>query len=188
MTPTQNRIKHISQLFRLIFQFLFLMIPILHILAWVNAPNPIDISGAGRLGFFISAMPKGIEIMYPLATSTRIYGLLISAIPIVLAEAMIYFLIRLFRLYQNGEIFSLNNVRYIKKTGIMLLILQLVKPICDGLLSAFLTLGNPHGHRYAKITISGTDISMLLTALLIILISWIMAEGCRLREEQQLTI
>jgi hypothetical protein len=51
-----------------------------------------------------------------------------------------------------------------------------------------MTWQNPPGHRAATLSLSSIDIATLLTAILIILISWIMAEGCRLREEQQLTI
>ena len=186
MTPIQIRIKKVSRIFRLLFQVLFVAIPLLHILAWINAPVPIDVSG--KFGFFINVIPKGTEILHPLSIQTRIYSALVSAVPMLIVELIIYFLIRLFKLYQQAQIFSLENVKYIKKTGYALLILQIIRPICDGFLTALLTWGNGHGHRYATITVSGTDLSMVLTAFIIILVSWIMAEGCRLREEQQLTI
>ncbi|HVV69114.1 MAG TPA: DUF2975 domain-containing protein [Gammaproteobacteria bacterium] len=186
MTPIQTRIKKVSRIFRWLFQILFIVIPIVHILAWINAPMPIDVSG--KFGFFINVIPKGTEILHPLSVSTRIYSGLVSAIPMLLLELIVYFLIRLFKLYEQGQIFSLQNVKYIKKTGYALLIFQIVRPLSDGFLTALLTWGNGHGHRYATITVSGTDLSMVLTAFIIILVSWIMTEGCRLREEQQLTI
>ena len=57
-------------------------------------------------------------------------------------------------------------------------------------MSAALTWGNPRGshERMAAISFSGTNVAILLTALLIILISWIMAEGHKLAEDQKYTI
>ncbi|MFT3742545.1 MAG: DUF2975 domain-containing protein [Gammaproteobacteria bacterium] len=186
MTVTQSRIKKISTIFRILFQVLFVVIPVVHIFEWINVPESIDISW--KFGFVINAIPKGTEILHPLSTATKLYGFLLSGIPIIIIECIVYFLIKLFRLYEAAEIFTLKNIKYIKKIGYSLLIVQIINPICQGFLTALLTWGNPHGHRVASITISGTDLVLLLTAFIVILISWIMAEGCRLHEEQQLTI
>jgi len=51
-----------------------------------------------------------------------------------------------------------------------------------------LTWRNPPGHRFASITLIQTNIGVILVALMVILISWIMLEGCKIREEQQLTV
>jgi len=104
---------------------------------------------------------------------------------------VLYFLIKLFRQYEKGEIFLIENVRYIRNIGYTLLIGQLLNPIYDGLISADLTWGNHYvqkGMRIASVTFDNTNITVLLTSLFIILISWIMAEGYQLRAEQQLTI
>ena len=66
----------------------------------------------------------------------------------------------------------------------------IINPIYEGLISMLLTWDNPahQGLRIAKIGFDQTNLGILFTALLVILISWIMAEGYQLREEQQLTI
>ncbi len=69
-----------------------------------------------------------------------------------------------------------------------MLISQLIEPFYQFVMGIVLTMHNPPHHRFAAITLDQTNIGILLTAFLIILISWIMAEGCNLREEQQLTI
>lgn len=186
MNSTQIRIKKVSTVFCLLFQLLFMAIPLVHIFSWIYAPTALDVSG--KFGFFVSVVPKGIEILHSLTTSTKLYGFLVSSIPVIAIECILYFLIRLFKLYSHAEIFSLQNVKYIKKIGYALFIVQITRIICNGFLSMILTWNNPHGHRVATLTISATDITMILTAFVITLISWIMAEGCRLREEQQLTI
>ena len=184
MTSTQAKIKKVSSIFRWLFLVLLIAVPLVHILSWLNAPVPIDLSG----GFFISVVPQGVKILYPLSFSTKLVGFLIGAIPVVLIEFILYFLIKLFKLYEQAEIFSIQNVNYIKKIGNTLLITQIVTIICNGFLSVVLTLNNPHGLRTLVLTISGMHISLILTAFIIILIAWIMAEGCQLRDEQQLTI
>ena len=187
MTSTQEKIKKVSLIFRWLFTALLIMVPLVHILSWFNAPLPTDISG--KLGLFIMfPIPKSLQILHALSLSTKIYGFLITAIPILVIEFILYFLIRLFKLYEHAEIFSVQNVRYIKKIGYALLINQIVTIICDGFLSVILTWNNPPGLRILRLTLSGMNAGMILTAFIIILISWIMAEGCRLREEQQLTI
>ena len=101
---------------------------------------------------------------------------------------ILYSLIKLFKLYEKAEIYSINSVRYIRNIGYALIITQLVNPIYEGLMGVALTWHNPTGHRFASISLDQTNIGIVLVALLVILISWIMAEGCKLREEQQLTI
>jgi hypothetical protein len=188
MIPTQTKIKRVSSFFRWLFLVLLIAVPIVHIISWISAPVPIDVSG--KFGFLVSPVPKTVEVLHTLSLTTKIYGFLVTAIPVAVIEFILYFLIRLFKLYERGEIFTIDNVNYIKKTGIALLIMPLVRLISEGVVSAIVTWGNPigSGTRKSVITLTGIDLSLLLTAFVIILISWIMAEGCRLREEQQLTV
>lgn len=187
----QSNIKKVSCFFRILFQIVFVALPLMHIIAWINAPAPISLFGSllgANSEFVIRIIPEGVKILHTLSSSTKFFGFLVSAIPLIVVEFIFYYLIKLFRLYEKSEIFSQKNVGYIKKTGYALLIAQLAKPICEGFLSAILTWQNPHGYRYAEVSLGGLNLAMVLVAFLIILISWIMAEGCRLREEQQLTI
>jgi hypothetical protein len=101
---------------------------------------------------------------------------------------ILYSLIKLFGLYSKGEIFSVNSVKHIRNIGYALLITQIVNPLYEGLMGLALTWHNPHGHRFASVTLNQTNLGIIFVALIVILVSWIMAEGCKLREEQQLTI
>jgi hypothetical protein len=100
----------------------------------------------------------------------------------------VYSLIKLFRLYERGEIFSINNVNYIRNIGYALLATEFFEPIFQFLMGVVLTMHNPPGQLFFSITLGATNLGIILMSLFIILISWIMAEGCKLREEQQLTI
>ncbi len=180
-----GKIQQVSYYFRFLFQLVFLALPILLGLFWINAPIPL---GFPKAGFTASFIPDGIEILHVLSPFTKFSGFLICLIPLFFTELVLYFLVKLFNLYEKAEIFSIKNVTYIKKIGYALLLGQLVNPLFDALMTFNLTWGNPHGHRMIGITIDGTNIGIILGALMTILISWIMAEGCKLREEQQLTI
>lgn len=185
MANISIKIRKTSQVFRWIFIVFLMLLPLAHIASWIH-PNGTDVSG--EFAFVMNALPKGISIMHPLDFSTKFYGMLVGAIPLILIECILYFLIKLFQLYEKGVIFSSQNVKYFKKIGYSLLAYQLIDIVCNGLLSMILTMGNPPGFRTLTVNFSGTNLTVLLTAFMIILISWIITEGCRLDEEQSLTI
>lgn len=180
-----NKIKQVSLFFRILFQLIFIALPLIHLIAWIKAPVPISFFN----GFIVIDMiPHLVPILHPLSSFTKILGFAICMIPTGIELLVLYYLIRLFKQYEEGEIFSSTNVNYIRSAGYSLLIGQMINPLYDGLISTVLSWNNPHGHRMAVFTVDGTNVGIILTALLVILISWIMAEAYKLREEQQLTI
>lgn len=183
-----QNIQRVSFWFRALFQILFIVMPLLLLLFWLNAPTPIPRS-PNFAGLAINFIPQGIEVLGPLSIASKSLGFLICLLPVGVMELILYFLIKLFRLYEKGNIFTLANVKAIKNIAWILLLGEIIiNPIFQALISLALTIHNPPGYRYIKIGIDGTNIGLVLTALLIILISWIMAEGVRLHEEQQYTI
>lgn len=182
-----NKIKRVSLFFRVIFQMILVALPVLLIVGWVYAPAELVLLH----GFIkLNVIPVSYQnsILHPLSASEKSLGALLSVIPLLVQMYVVYALIKLFRLYERGEIFSLRNVRYLRNIGYALLVGQLIEPFYQFFMGLVLTLHNPPHHRYAAITLDHANIGILLAALLVILISWIMAEGCKLREEQQLTI
>lgn len=182
-----NKIQRTSLFFRVLFQITFLLLPLLTIITWVYAPAPLTLLGNKII---MNAFPQGYPIMQPFSMNTKLWGFTISLIPLMANLFVLYFLIKLFRLYEQGEIFTMNNVRYIRNTGYALLIGQLINPVYQALLSMALTWHNPphRGLRVISVSLDGTNIGIVLMSLLIVLISWIMAEGYKLKEEQQLTV
>lgn len=179
-----KKIERVSLIFRVIFQIAFVLQPILLILFWLNFPSNIFTNiQTGTIN--INFIPHNVVILYTMTWSIRLLGFFISLIPLIPIELIFYFLIKLFRLYEKSEIFSMKNVKYIKYIGYTMLLAQIINPFYQGIISGVLTWHNPHGHRYATITFSGTNIAIIFTAILIILISWIMAEGVKLNEEQK---
>ncbi len=194
-----NKIKNVSLFFRLVFQIIFIVLPVLLIISWVYAPdelvllvgfiklNAIPATYSGMHTYTAQGLPEK-AILHTLSVGEKSLGCLVSAIPMMVKMFLLYCLIKLFKLYENGDIFSINHVRYIRNIGYALLISQLIEPFYQFVMGFVLTMHNPPHHHFAAITLDQTNVGILLTAFLVILISWIMAEGCNLREEQQLTI
>jgi hypothetical protein len=182
-----HKIKKVSLLFRLLFQAVFIIFPIILVLYWLQAPTP--------LGFFLDIQISFInnpfsawKVMHELSSAEKLIGFLLSWLSMGVVEVVLYFLIKLFRLYENAEIFTMQNVRYIKNIAYVLLVGQVLSPIQEGLMSAALTWHNPHGYKVAAFSFSGGNMGVILMAFFLLLISWIMTEGYRLKEEQALTV
>lgn len=176
-----NKIKYVSLFFRLFFQVSFVCLIAAQILGWIYAPMQ---------GGFFNVIPKSYQplIMNHFTLNTRIAGFFVSCIPLLVKLIVLYSLIKLFSLYERFEFFSTQNVMHIRNTGYALLLLEVIKPVSDFVLGFVLTSANPPGFRIAMVTMDDANIGMILTAMLIILASWIMSEGHKLQEEQQLII
>lgn len=188
-----NRIQRVSWFFRVLFQVVLVALPILFIFSWATSPESVVMMGGViNMSFvprsYIATADHGTNILHTLSVTEKLMGGLVGAIPLVITLYIIYSLIKLFKLYEQGEIFATDNVRYIRNIGYAMLMTQVVNPIYEGLMGIVLTMGNPPGHRFASVTLDQTNFEIILTALMVILISWIMAEGCKLREEHQLTV
>lgn len=177
-----NKIKYVSLFFKVFFQITFFCLIVAQILGWIYATNM-------NTGFF-SVIPSYYQgkVFSPFTVDTRIAGFFVSAVPVVFELLVLYYLIRLFRLYQKAQFFTSDNVRYIRNTGYALLLQQIAKPISDFLMGFVLTSSNPPGLHFAVIQMTEKNFGIILIALMIILISWIMAEGCRLQAEQEFVI
>lgn len=185
-----NKIYRTSHCFRLLFQATFVTLPLVSALYWVNAPHPITLGGIQKIGFLINFIPSHLHtlIQHPLSVRIKFLGFILALIPMGVQMMVLYYLIKLFRLYENQFYFRMDNVILIKKIGYILLLGQAVNPIYQALFSAAMTWNNLPGKRFITISFTGNNLGILLTALLVILIAWIMAEGHKLQEEQQLTI
>jgi hypothetical protein len=78
---------------------------------------------------------------------------------------------RLFKLYEHSSFFAVGNVRYIKILGLVV--------AGNGLIQTILEFLAPQRSIY---------LNQLVFGLLIMLIAWIMDEGRKIQEEQELTV
>lgn len=194
-----NNIRRVSLFFRILFQIIFAALPVLLVIGWFYAPESmrlfmgvvkIDVIPEPYAATHVFGGSEMAEkaIQHTLSQSEKILGFAVSLIPLMIKLYVLYSLIRLFRLFEAGNIFSLQHVKYLRNMAYALLAGQVLEPFYQFVMGIVLTLHNPPGHRFAAITLDQTNVSLLLAALLMILISWIMTEGYHLREEQQLTV
>lgn len=176
-----NKIKCVSFLFKTIFQASFIGIIAIQTLGWIYAPTP---------GSVMNVIPSMYFAHLPatLTPDVRIIGFVVTLIPMLLELLVFWNLINLFKHYQRHEIFTADAVRRIRNAGYALLVYELMTPLFDFVLGFILTAKNPPGFRVAIASFSDGNIKVILMAFIIILISWVMTEGCQLQEEQQLTI
>lgn len=182
-----NKIQRISFFFKIVFQMLFVALPILLIMAWIKSAGTFEIMDRFIYLNYIPAAYMG-TILHPLSLSEKYLALGASCLPLFVQLFILFSLIKLFKLFEQAIFFSIENVRSIRNVGYALIASQVINPIYQGLMGLILTWRNPEGQRVLSITLDHTNIGVILVALMVILISWIMLEGYKLREEQQLTI
>lgn len=181
-----DRIKTVSHWFRILFQAVFIFDIAILVWFWMSGAQTPTTWGSIHATF----LPLNINVSIPATMSpfTKLLGFLVSCIPTGITLGIYYCLIKLFSLYERAEIFTAVNVSYIKKIGYLLLASALVEPLYEALLTFVLSFNAGHGHRTISASFGTTNISDIVMALMIILVSWIMAEGCKLRDEQAHTI
>lgn len=164
------------------------VIPLGWVLFWVFGPFGGHLADS-RLAIGYNPLPEGmLPVGEVLSVTTRVLGCLVGFLPLAVWELILYYLILLFKAYEQGDIFSYQTVRYLQYVGYAVVAGQVLHPFYEALLSLVLTWHHPRGERMISIGFSGTNLGLLLAALMIILIAWIMREGCRLKEEQDYTV
>lgn len=180
-----NKIQRTSRYLRWLFTALMALTPLMYLASWFLLPEVVT-KDSFFMGF--DMIPSGVIVQHPLTTMMRLLGLTISLVPLTITLLIYSNLVTLFLMYERLSYFNLENVAIIRKIGIYLLLGEIVRPIVEAATSALLTWQNGPGHRLALMSFKGSNLGLIITGVMIILISWIIAEGHRLSEEQRLTI
>lgn len=174
-----RRVQVLSRNLRIVFTAVFILIPIIQVVFWLSFNGlPKDM------------IPKDlpVAVQQNLPMSARLMALSVSFITSGVAMACIYFLIRLFGLYEKAEIFTEGSVKCLRSLGSLIIWLFAAGIVQQPLMSIALTLHNPPGQRIIRLGLSSDDITILLIGIVVVLIAWVMEEGRKLQEEQRLTV
>ncbi|WP_319542579.1 DUF2975 domain-containing protein [uncultured Pseudodesulfovibrio sp.] len=188
-----ERIQKFAKFFRAIFFIALILSPLIVGSIWLTG-GEIMVFGDEDPGLAIQMLTEdfGMDAEYmpafPLAWSIRLLGLAVDMIPTAIGMLSLWWLVRLFSCFAAGEIFTQNTVTYIRRTGWTMLIGVCVGPIHEALMTVVLTMHNSPGNRLVSITLDSANIEELIIAGVIILVSWIMEEGRKLREVNELTV
>lgn len=173
-------IQRASRRLRIAFTVILILTPILCALAWLFVNElSADMQAAMRLPHYARL---------PLPVWARVAGFVVSMLPASVAMYGIGVLIRLFRLYERGQIFRPDNVRCFQSLSRVLIWWCAANIVASPLMSLGLTLHHPPGQRMISIGLGSPDITALLIGFVLAVIAWVMEEGCTLREEQDYTV
>ncbi|CAK1738100.1 DUF2975 domain-containing protein [Vibrio crassostreae] len=181
-----SNIQKQSRRVRMLLQFFLVFTPIMVCYFWLTVETPYDFVSA--TGIFYLTYDIGYYTMLPLTMTTRMVAAFTSlAMSSILIYALMV-LIRLFRNYERGEIFSLENAMSYQKLGYSLFYWVLGSIIYGSLMSVILSFNNPPGERIFEISFVGMDFLTLILGIIILIISWVMKEGYILADEHSQTI
>jgi hypothetical protein len=177
--PNLKRIQCASRRLRRLLLVILFLIPIINTLVWI----------------FINKLPTElceriipVFVKMPLPLSARLMGFAVTLLPTAMGMIFTYFLMQLFRLYEEGQIFRAPNVRCFRNLARVLLVWFVIGIIHQTLLSVVLTLHHPPGQRMITVGLSSGDLTTLLTGVILAVIAWVMDEGRKLQEDQDFTV
>ncbi|MCF6210879.1 MAG: DUF2975 domain-containing protein [Gammaproteobacteria bacterium] len=173
-----KRIQRVSGRFCRFFMALMFLIPLLNVLYWVSF-NDLPAELTADLPALASQ---------PLSPFFLALALAVSLIPISVALYGIMILKRLFSLYENAVVFSVENVRCFRRLGYTLIAWVIASMVFTMLISIIISAGNPPGERVMVAQFGFSDLFALISGAIVVLISWVMEEGCRLENEQAYTV
>ena len=174
-----QHIQKLSHLLLWISTFAIIAWPILAIHQWLFGTFDDVTTPEGVIHLGEESMTLGAKVIC-------IFSDIVRASPFYIG----LFIVRsLAKSYVRKDIFTLYNARRYKKLGWLFFLYGLLaEPISHMLSVLGATFSLPQGHRWLTLEIGTPSIEAIFGGLLVILMSWVMAEGYRLHEEQQLTV
>ncbi|MBT7950491.1 MAG: DUF2975 domain-containing protein [Gammaproteobacteria bacterium] len=172
------RIQRISGKLTRLFMILTICTPMLILFYWLFFNQ---LSAGFKVG-----LPVDLNQLLPYSTLSLAF--LISFLPGAVAIYGLITLQELFGLYEKAIVFSVNNVNCYRRLGHTLIYWVVAKFISIPLLSLVLTFNHPPGKRTLALGISSSEIATLITGIIVVVISWVMNEACKLNDEQAYTV
>lgn len=126
-----------------------------------------------------------LPMVPPLSLTTLFLGFIISLLPAAVAMYGLTQLRKLFQLYSTGSVFTAANYICIRNLSLALLLWTPVRMVFDALLSVAFTAGNEPGERFIAVGVQEPELTAIFLGLSFLVISWVMSEACKLREDSE---
>lgn len=166
---------------RLLFQSLIIVLPLATLAFWLCFN---DLSA--NLPFFGSL--KSIPVTGTAPLTTRLLCFAINMIPLGAFIIVLQTAIKLFKSYETGNFFSTTNTHILNKIAKYTFAGFIAGFVQTPLLSPILSFHNPVGQRVINVSIFPADLFILLICAMLILITNLMDEARKLKEEQDQVI
>jgi hypothetical protein len=136
-----------------------------------------------------ASLPKLSEDFAKELDSSGLNSHAIMLLPELFFSLFIYLsLIKLFGLYQQGGIFTVNHINQLRNIGSCLLVWPVFDLLYPSLIAVIFRIFGLSPSLLLVFSIDTDQLITLLIGLIIFVMSWIMMEGVRLQQEQELTI
>lgn len=174
-----KRIQWISRITYWILMVLFIVAPLSVVVFWVS-------NGKLSQYFDLHLQPPNFPPINELPLTAKFIGFLLSLLPTAFGMLILYCFARLFAHCEKGEILDIRNVFYIKIVAIAIFIWKIIRPFYD---IALADVGSAYTHYpRALINFDITNLRGVIIATVLYVISWIMEEAYKMKQEQDLTI
>jgi hypothetical protein len=174
-----QRIIAVSRKLRLACKWLIICLPGIYGLFWTFFNHFYTI---GPL------IPLPVRVDHDLSILSRFLAFLTDMIPMGVIIYGLRKLESLFSLYENGLIFTEQNVQCFRSLGRALLVWVACDVVRNSLLSIALTLDNPPGQRVITLGFGSADFTAVFVGIVVLIISWVMDEGRKIHEDQALIV
>ncbi|MBU2469794.1 MAG: DUF2975 domain-containing protein [Proteobacteria bacterium] len=177
MDQQVERIAKVSARLRLVSTLLMFAIPVALALCWAFMEN---------LPLVNARLPVKVDANLPLIS--RILAFIASMIPGGVAIYALSRLRRLFDLYAHGVIFRPANVQCFRQLGWSLFAWAGASFLFNALAGIILTFHWKPGTRLLILSLDSQDMLAVFTGLVVITVAWVMDQGRKLNEEQELFV
>lgn len=133
-------------------------------------------------------IPLPVHLDHDLPAHTRFYAFLVQLLPLGAVIHGLHKLRALFSLYENGSIFTQQNVDCFHGLGRALIIWVACHVVSRSLLSIVLTPDNPPGQRVIAVVLDSGDFAGVFIGVTVLIISWVLDEGRKILEHQSLIV
>ena len=181
-----NTIKKYAWFLEL-FCFIFLL-PFIAIISFLKVVGTFSEFGfCKQLYPYVSAL---CQIRIPSSASflSRIFIIGFDSVYLFLALFGVFYFIKVLHYYKHGQVFTLEIFRLFRRISWIALIWAIYGPIKSIVMSLLLTFYNPPGSRIVALTVSSNDIINIFIVGFFFVITSLMYEGYKLKNEQDLTV
>lgn len=173
------KIRGMSRKLRILFHVSVYVLPAMPLLYWLfyNQLPPMMQEGVGECG-----APEF------LALNSRVIAF-VGQIPAILVMVFaLNSLKSLFSLYERGIYFQAENVKRFRLLAKLAVFGVLTDVVSETFLILGKTINNPPGEKMLTISVSSDHAKLMVVACIILLISMVMDEGRKIKDENQLTV
>ncbi len=183
-----SKLQRVSSYLQQLFIFCVIAIPLLQIISWAL----FDPHTSQQLTYLslrpVHDIMYGLDIANPVTSSIKFFGFCASLLLTIPSLIIFYLLSRLFGSFKQNIVFERENAHTIRWIGYMFLGYSILMPLHQAVMTFILTMNNPVGEKLIGVSFGTPNIEIIITALIVIVIAWVMEEAHKLKEQEALTI